>query len=208
VLAAVEVGLVNNLLGGETISIAAFGVYQTVERLALMPTIACSAAVVPFAARLLPRREVSRIRSDLGRTLLMAWGFAVLVTGTLGIVFGEPLARAMIGDEGDPIDLEQRVALATRIFRLLPISVLATAPFLLLRPMFEAAQRPRLGVRVSVVRFLALSIPLILLGRFAAPSFGFEELTGILVGLISATSLASLITWALVRREIERAAAA
>ena len=196
-LTAAESAVFNNLLGGETAAIAAFGVFNQVQMLALMPAVASAAAVVPFAARLLPLKESVRIGRDLTRTLAFAALFGLLATTLIGWVFGGQIARAVLDAEDD--DFAQKVAATQSVLRLLPLSVLATAPFVLLRPVFEAAQRPKIGTMVSIVRFIGLSIPMVTLGSFLADPLGLEPLIAMVGAFIIAAMIASVITAAWVR---------
>ena len=83
------------------------------------------------------------------------------------------------------------------VVRLLPLAALAAVPFLMLRPVFEALHRPRLGVLISVVRFVALSWPCVLGGRYLAERSGGAPLFGVVGGLITATLLTLFVLPAL-----------
>ena len=113
----------------------------------------------------------------------------------LGWWFAEPIASFFIDDTA-----ESTTALTLGALSLLPLGVLAIAPFMALRPIFEAVQRPRLGVYLALARYTLCALPLVLLGRFLAPLLGFEPLHGLIVGLAIGTGLASLTTCALAAR--------
>jgi Na+-driven multidrug efflux pump len=202
----VEEGVINKVLSGlpdATDAIASFAVYHRILALALMPAAGASVAVVPYVALALPAGDLPRIRRDLRRTLLAIAGLALVLTAAAGWLFAAPLAEFFVGRRGTLADAAPPTVQA---LRLLPLAALAAAPFLLLRPVFEAAHRPRLGIELSVVRFVLLSAPLILAGRYLAPALGLEGLTGVILGVIAATALAGLLTARRARAVLAQAA--
>ncbi|MHC4854380.1 MAG: hypothetical protein ACYTF5_20460, partial [Planctomycetota bacterium] len=82
-------------------------------------------------------------------------------------------------------------AASINVLFLLPFAGLAVVPFMVLRPVFEAVQRPRLGVMITMAKSLALSIPILAAGRHLAPVMELDPLLGILVGMAVAAMLAS-----------------
>lgn len=203
-LGALESGVVNRLLAGledATTAIASYAVYDRLLMFALMPASATAIAVVPFVARLLPAGEIGRIRHDLVRGLLLAAGVSVVVTLTLGWLVAGPVVGFLIKSDA------AGHSLALGIVRLLPVGALALVPFLVLRPVFEASNRPRLGVLLSLARYLLLAIPLVSLGAWTGPSLGLEPLLAMVLGLILAGLTASLLAARMVWASLRRAAA-
>lgn len=205
-LTAAESSLVTALLAllpDETTALASFGVYHQLLMLALMPTVATSVAVLPFVARSIPEGHHAHVSADLRRVAWLVAGLGLLFTVPAGLLFPAELAAFFVPGQAEQALASQR----TRdVLRLLPIAALASLPFLLLRPVFEALHEPRRGVSVSALRFLLLSFPLVLLGRALSPSLGLDPLLGIVLGLIAAAALTSLLTIRLVCGSLRRAA--
>jgi Na+-driven multidrug efflux pump len=192
-LTAAEASLVNRLLArlpDATTALASFGVYHQLLSLALMPTVATAVAVLPYVARNVPEGRNDEVRRNLRRTLWLAVGLGLAFTVPAGVLFPVQIARFFV--RGDETAIASPTTLSA--LRLLPLAALSATPFLLLRPVFEATQQPRLGVLVSVARFLLFSFPLVFLGRALAPKLGLQPLTGVIAGLITASALASLVT--------------
>ncbi len=206
-LAAVESGIVNGLLKSAenaTTAIAIYGVYDRLLLFALMPASATAVAVVPFLARALPTGDLRRIRQDMIRALGIVATIALAITVVLGYGLAEPVVGFLIKSEpGD-----QAAPGAIALVRYLPLSALALSPFLVLRPVFEAANEPARGVWVSLLRYLALSIPLVLLARYAAPRLGLGLLEALILAMICAATLAAAITAWLAAKTVRTAAAA
>ncbi len=198
VLAAIEGAVVNALLTtlpDATTAIASWGVYERMLMLALMPAVATAVAVVPYVARLCPQGETARVRRELWQTARAMAIAALLMTIAMGYAFAAPLVSYFIQDDTAPIS---DTTLAT--LRLLPVAALAALPFLILRPVFEGVQQPRAGVRLTVVRYVLLSIPLAVAGRYIAPLAGSSGLLGMVTGLIVGSAVASWLTVRFIRR--------
>jgi Na+-driven multidrug efflux pump len=203
-LAAVEGSVINAVLAGlpnSTDAIASWGVYERMLSLAIMPAVATSVAVVPYVARLLPTADAHRIRPELGQTLAWVLGAALALTAALGWVWAAPLASFFIDSDSGGAS-----PLTLGALRLLPFGALALAPFHMLRPVCEAAQRPQLGVLLALARYVALSLPCVLAGRHLAPALGYEGLHGLIAGFVAAAALASAATLAAVHKLAPRAA--
>lgn len=194
VLTAVEGGLINRLLAAAdnaTVAIASWGVFYNLQRLALMPTVASAVAVLPFVARMVPEGHAAQVRTDLRLVALFAAGFALLFTLPTGLLFPAEVGGFFLGEASgdtltDPLTLQ--------LLHLLPIAALAMLPFLLLRSVFEALGRPRLAVRITLLRFALLSYPLLLAGWNAAGWLGVAPPVGMLGGFMLAGALTSLVT--------------
>lgn len=194
-LAAFEIWIINQLLlrmPDSTTTIAGFTVYYQMMQFALMPAAGTSVAVIPYVALVLPTGDVERIRRELKRTVLGIVALAVAMTVCMGWIFAEPLSEFFVKRR----DSEGTVGpQALDALRLLPLGVLAAVPFFIIRPIFEAAHRPKLGVRISVARFVLFSPPLLLLGSYLGPQLGLDGLRGMILGLIAATAIAAAWTW-------------
>ena len=206
ILSSGENSLINWLLTqtpNSTVSIAAFAVFNQLLMLSLMPTIASSVAVLPYLARNVPAGFHLAVRRDLLRTLLGAATFGVLVTIGLGWLGGESVARYFLArHEGS---VEELLPTTLAVLRLLPLGVVVSATFLLLRPVFEALHLPRLGVWVAVCRYLIFSFPLVGGGYLAAPALGIDPTRGMIFGLCTASAAASILSATLARRSLREA---
>ena len=181
-----------------TVAIAAYGVYARLLSLVTMPAIAISVAVLPFVARLVTEGRADEVVRDLKRGLLGAAGLSVCIVVPVGWVFAEPIFTYLVSTKVEAGD-----AAAMNFLFLLPFAALATVPFLVLRPVFEALHRPRLGIWITLAKSLVLSVPILLAGRHLAPLWGLEPLLGILLGMAAAVGLASGLV-VVVSRELLR----
>ncbi|MBK8977951.1 MAG: MATE family efflux transporter [Planctomycetes bacterium] len=205
-LTAAEGGLVNRLLTSaeeSTVAIASYGVFYNLQRLALMPTVACAVAVLPFVARLVPAGHHAQVARDLRRVALLAAAFALAFTLPAGVLFPSEVGAFFLSD-ADASSLD--APLTRSLLRLLPLSTLAMLPFLLLRPVFEALRRPRLGVRLTVLRFVVFAWPALLGGFWLAGHAGIPRPVGLVAGFVVAGALGSLATVTLVARSLRAAA--
>jgi len=171
-----------------TVAIAAYGVYARLLSLVTMPAIATSVAVLPFVARLVPEGRAGEVLRDLRRGLLGAIGLSLCIVVPVGWIFAEPIATFLV-----PEKMTEGGGAAINFLFLLPLAAMAAVPFLVLRPVFEALHRPRLGVWITMAKSLALSIPILTAGRYLAPAVGLDPLLGILLGMAVATGLASAL---------------
>lgn len=172
-----------------TVAIAAYGVYARLLSLVTMPAIATSVAVLPFVARLVPEGRTAEVLVDLKRGLLGAAGLSLCIALPAGWIFAEPIATYLVPEK--MAALQDDGAAAINFLFLLPFAAMATVPFLVLRPVFEAVHQPRLGVWITMAKSLLLSVPILTTGRYLAPAVGMDPLLGILLGMVLATGLAS-----------------
>ncbi len=207
VLTAGELGLVNVLLReapDSTEAVAGFAVFQSLLQLALMPTVATSVAVLPYVARTAAEGDFGQIGRDLRQVALLAAGCGLIFTIPAGVLFPDSVGSFFVSDaESEALGSTA----AQGLLRTLPLAALAMLPFLLLRPVFEAVHQPRRGVRITLLRFLVLSAPAILLGSWAAPRLGISTALGIVWGLVTAGVLTSVVTVWLVRDSLAKAQA-
>ncbi len=193
-LTAGEGAVVNGLLArlpDSTSSIASYGVYYQLLMVALMPGVASSVAVLPFVARAVPEGQGREVVSDLWKVGAMAAIFGLALTLPAAFLFPTAVAGFFVKDGGAGVPTDPATV---AVLRLLPLGVLAALPFLLLRSVFEALNRPRIGVLVSVSRFVVFSLPALFAGRALAHAAGFDPLLGIVGGVIVASALASAVT--------------
>ena len=201
VLIAVEELTITEILTGEAASavyLAGYAVYSRLTSLAIMPAIATGVAVLPFVARLVSEGRVAEVRHDLQKSLLVTAGLVTLIAVPIAWVFPRQIASFLmtevIARAGDDV---------VWCLALVPVASLAILPFLLLRPVFEAVSRPRIGVRIAAFKTIVVGVPLIFGGYLLAPGFGVDPLIGIVVGTIVAQAIASITTAIVCRRLLE-----
>ena len=197
--ALIVYGLVKSFPDSTT-AIASYGVYERLLTFSLMPAAATAVAVVPFVARLLPSRAIDRIRNDLTKGLMLGLGLSAAITLLMGWLLAEPIAGFLLrGEADDPVATQRVVDEAVAVLRLLPLSALALVPFFVFRPVFEAANAPRIGIYASLVRYVALSAPLVLASPWLAEFFDVRELLALILALATSALLASVWTFATAR---------
>ena len=185
-LMAVEGQIVNSLLAGlenGKEAIAAWAVYYRVFQFVAMPAIATAVAMLPYAARRFGARDVDGMRRGLRESHLAGLVYATLSVPVLWFL-AEPIARAFLQA---PLAVE----LARGALRLIPLGVVVSLPFFLVRPAFEGMGRGRPGLAVAALRYLVLTAPAAWLGLRAARAAGLPELHGLVLGLLLAGAVAS-----------------
>ena len=170
-----------------TAAIAAYAIYHRASLLMLMPVFATGVAVLPFMARAVGEGRYDEVRHGLRQAFLLSAGYLLLITAPLCVFAAEPIA-ALLGNR------EETRELATLAIRYgVPLAALASAPFALCRPAFEALQRGTPGLVMGALRYLVLSVPLALLGLWLAARTGAEPFLGVLAGLIGGTAIVSAV---------------
>ena len=172
--------------------LAAYAVFNRLTSLAMMPAIATAVAVLPFAARLVAEGECAKVRQELLRAGLATAALAVAIAIPIGWIFSRPVAEFFS-------ESPEQAEASLSYLALIPLSALSILPYLMLRPVFEAVGRPRVGIRLAALKTAAFSVPCILSGYGAAPALGIDRLTGILLGVICAQVLTSVATTILSR---------
>jgi Na+-driven multidrug efflux pump len=197
-LIAVEATVVNRLLAMQpdsTSAIAAYGIYYRVVQFAVMPIIATSVAVLPFVARRYGAGDVEGVRRGLREAMLAGVAYCLLLVLPALYLGGGALARALG-------KAEATVHLTRLALYLAPFAALSSVPFLLCRPVFEGLGRGRPGLTMAVLRYVVLMVPFGLGGMALGRSFDWPPLSGLLVGLIAASTLASTIFYAWMARTL------
>ncbi len=186
VLSAVEMAIINTLLAGlarPTAAIAAYSIYHRVAFFAMNPPIAMSVAMLPFAGRLVGKHNWAGLRLGLRQALGAAAGYSVLVVGPIMLLIGPWLARSLAESE--------LTAQYTRFaLYVVPIACLASTPFFLARPIFEALGRGRPGLIMAVGRTL-VTVPIAWVGIEVANRLGYPSLYGLILALLLVAVLSS-----------------
>jgi putative MATE family efflux protein len=201
VLMASETAVVNWLLkstehGKE--ALAAYAIYYRVFQFVVMPAIAASVAMLPFAGRHFGENDVDGVRRGLRKAHLAT---VIYLSVVLPILFllAPLLARHLTAS---PITLGYLIP----ALRWIPLVSLVAAPFFLCRPVFEGLGRGRPGLTMSVVRYLVLATPAAWFGLKAAPVLGVSEILGVIFGLVVATAISSAIFLVWTRRTLNQVA--
>ena len=194
-LMAMESSLVNALLARlehATEAIAAYSIYFRVMLLSIMPVIAVSVAMLPFAARRFGENDFAGMRRGLNEAMLAAAAYCFFILGP-AVAVGSPwLARTLTES---PVTARFTV---TALWAC-PAACLAGVPFFLARPVFEGMQRGRPGLIVALLRYAGLTAPFAVGGAWAAEAIGGSQFMGLLAGLIAAAAIPSLILLGWVR---------
>lgn len=185
-LMAVEGQIVNSLLAGASNgqeAIAAWTIYYRVFQFVAMPAIATAVAMLPFAARRYGTGDLDGLSAGLRKAHLAGVAYAAVAAPVLWIA-SRPIARAILES---PAAQEY----ATTALRLVPLAVVVTLPFFLVRPVFEGLGQGRPGLVMAVVRYVGLTAPAAWAGIRVAESTGQPAIYGLIVGLLAATALTS-----------------
>jgi Na+-driven multidrug efflux pump len=187
VLMASETGVVNWLLKGiehGKEALAAYAIYYRVFQFVVMPAIAASVAMLPFAARRIGEKDTSGVRRGL-KDAHVAVAVYVAVAAPVLYLLAPPLARHL---SNSPVTL----AYLTPALRIVPLAALLATPFFLCRPVFEGMGRGRPGLTMSVLRYVVLAAPAAALGLRSAPALHVSGVVGLICGLMAATAISSL----------------
>jgi len=188
VLMASETGVVNWLLKGiehGKEALAAYAVYYRVFQFVVMPAIAASVAMLPFAARRIGEKDLGGVRSGLKEAHVAGVVYVALVAPIL-FLLAPPLARHLSGSA-------VTIAYLIPALRVVPLAALVASPFFLCRPVFEGMGRGRPGLTMSVLRYAVLAAPAAVTGLRLAPALHVSEVLGLVYGLMAAAAVSSLV---------------
>jgi len=188
VLMASETGLVNWLLKGlehGKEALAAYAIYYRVFQFVVMPAIAASVAMLPFAARRIGERDLGAVRRGLRDAHLAGVAYVALAAPVL-FFLAPPLAHHL---SGSPVT----IAYLVPALRIVPLAALLATPFFLCRPVFEGMGRGRPGLTMSLLRYVVLAAPAALAGLWLAPRLHVSQVLGLVGGLMAATAISSLV---------------
>lgn len=188
-LMAAETAVINALIASmehATAAIAAYSIYYRVALFAVNPIIALSVALLPFAAKRIGEGDAGGLRRGLRQVALVTIVYAVGIVAPVMLLAAPPLARWLAES---PLTAEY----ATFALWIVPVGTLASAPFLLCRPVFEAMGRGKPGLAMAVLRYFFLTLPTAWLGIRIATALGQPQLYGLLLGLVLVAALTSAI---------------
>jgi Na+-driven multidrug efflux pump len=179
-------------------ALAAYAIYYRVFQFVVMPAIAASVAMLPFAGRHFGENDVAGVRQGL-RKAHLATVIYISVAAPILFLLAPLLARHLTQS---PITLGYLIP----ALRWIPLVSLVAAPFFLCRPVFEGLGRGRPGLMMSVLRYLVLATPAAWLGLKAAPLLGVSEILGVILGLSVATAISSTVFLLWTRRTLNEVA--
>ncbi len=188
VLMASETGVVNWLLKGlenGREALAAYAIYYRVFQFVVMPAIAASVAMLPFAARRIGEKDVAGVRGGLRQAHLAAVAYVAVAAPVL-FFLAPPLARHLSGSA-------VTIAYLIPALRVVPLAALLATPFFLCRPVFEGMGRGRPGLIMSVLRYVVLAAPAAVAGVWLASRLHVSQILGLVGGLMAAAALSSVV---------------
>ncbi|MFQ5742102.1 MAG: MATE family efflux transporter [Acidobacteriota bacterium] len=188
-LMAGETAVINALIAGlenATAAIAAYSIYYRVTLFAANPIIAISVAMLPFAAKRIGESDAVGLRRGLSQAGLTTLVYSLGIVGPL-MLFGAPTLAGWLAES--PLTARY----ATFGLRVVPLASLATAPFLLCRPVFEGMGRGRPGLAMAAFRYILLTAPAAWLGMQVASVLQQPALYGLIIGLLAVATASSTI---------------
>jgi Na+-driven multidrug efflux pump len=192
VFMAGETGIVNTLLGAVEHgreALAAYAVYYRVFSFVVMPAIAASVAMLPFAARRFGARDVPGVRAGLRAAHTAGFAY-VAVAAPILFFTAEPLARQLTASS-------MTLSFLVPALRFIPVGALIAMPFFLCRPVFEGLGLGRPGLMISILRYALLAAPAAWWGVRLAEARAISPVLGVAFGvsLASVVSSAAMLVW-------------
>lgn len=169
-------------------AVAAFGVGNRIESLALLVCLALSMSLPPFISQNLGAGQMLRIKKAYAMVIRFAIIWQLLIYLLL-LLFSAQIA----GFFSDDAEVIHWIRLWIMI---VPLGFAFQATTFLSASSFNALHQPLLALRVSLVRLFALYLPLGWLGNLL---FG---LPGLFTALVIANVLTAMIAWVWMRRNL------
>jgi putative MATE family efflux protein len=187
VLMGSETGVVNWLLKGiehGKEALAAYAIYYRIFQFVVMPALAASVAMLPFAARRFGERDYAGVRHGVKGAHVALAVYAAVVAPVLFFA-APPLARHLTAS---PVTLSFLIP----ALRVAPLAAILATPFFLCRPVFEGMGRGRPGLAMAVLRYVVLAAPAAAIGLYLAPAMHVSQVLGLVFGLMAATAIVSV----------------
>jgi Na+-driven multidrug efflux pump len=140
------------------------------------PIIAVSVAMLPFAGRLVGKRDWLGVRKGISQAVWAAVTYSFLLVAPLLWIAGPWLASAL---SESPLTARY----TTFALYLAPLACALTTPFFLARPVFEAMGQGKPGLIMAAVRTL-MTVPFAWGGMLVAQRLGYPDVYGLMVGLL------------------------
>lgn len=171
-------------------AVAAFGVGNRIESLALLVCLALSMTLPPFISQNFGAGQLARIRSAYAGVIRFALVWQLLIYLLLALLSG-PLSRLFTDDETVARWIQIWILIVPAGFGFQAITFLSASSF-------NALHQPLLALRVSLVRLFIMYLPLAWLGNRL---WGLE---GMFAALVLANVLTALLAYTLMRRQLRR----
>lgn len=198
VLMASEAAIVTGILSASPdgrAAIAAYAIFYRVLQFAVMPAIAAAVAMLPYSARRFGEGDLAGIAKGLRQTHLAGAAYSLLLAPALW--FGaRPIAVALT-------ESETARGLAAFGLKAVPVAVLASLSFFLVRPAFEGMGQGRPGLAVAILRYVVLTAPAVWGGVRIAERFGRSGFEGMVVASIVVAALCSVVFVLWIARELK-----
>ncbi len=167
-------------------AVAAFGVGNRIEALALLACLALSMTLPPFISQNFGAGHLDRVKKAYATVIRFALAWQIAVYLILALLSG-PLSQLFTDDP--------EVAYWIRIWILIvPIGFGFQATTFLSASAFNALHQPMRALRISLIRLFLLYLPLAWLGNYL---FGLE---GMFFALVLANTLTAILAWSWMRR--------
>lgn len=189
VLIASEAGFINYLVASYEHSkeaLAAYSIYYRVSMFFLNPIIAIGIALLPYLATRYGAKDTAGFKVGVRDATLATLAYVIFFIGPL-LYFLAPWLSSAFAEEALTAEYTQFG------IRLVPLSCLAGAGFLLCRSIFEGMQQGKPGLMAALFRYIILTAPGLWLGIEIAQDQGEPELYGVLVGLIAVSGVSSVV---------------
>ncbi len=164
-------------------AVAGFGAAFRVEGFALIIFYALSAVIGPFVGQNLGAGHVDRVRDAVRQCMWFCLGFGLFLAALLA--FGAEWIAGWFSNDSAVI---QSTVL---YFQIVPLSFACAGMVMIINAVFNGAGLPLHATGISLMRMLALVLPLTALGA------AWGDLTGLYSGLLVANIIAGIIalTW-------------
>lgn len=175
-------------------TLAAWSVFDALGRFFLMPPIAIGVALLPLVSRWRGAGvSAQALQREIRLALVVAAVYAVVAVGPLSYLAIDLVVPYLVDE---PSSREW----AAQGLLWLPAAVLVNGLAIAVRPLFDAYDRSKTGLFLSAVRSLAVTIPLFLLGGWAAEELGHAPIVGYFAAAVVGGVIGAVLTgWLLVR---------
>ena len=165
--------------------LASWSIFDRTLRFLSMPMIAAGVALLPLVARLHGKQDFDGIKLELSFGLRAGFLYVLVLVLPLAFFLGPWIAEKLA-------DAELTRLFAVQGMAFVPFAALSLLPFLLARSTFEGLEQPTPGLVATFTRATFLVVPLVALGSWLGPDFGFSTLQGACTGYLVGQAIASL----------------
>ena len=169
-------------------AVAAFGVGNRIESLALLVCLALSMSLPPFISQNFGAGQMERVKKAYALTIRFAIAWQLLIYLVL-LAFSAQVA-AFFSDDPDVIRWIQLWIM------IVPLGFAFQATTFLSSSSFNALHQPMSALKLSLIRLFLMYLPLGWLGNYL---FGLE---GLFVALVVANVMTAIIAWMWMRRNL------